>query len=196
MHIFKNFGMTFKYDAKIWDVKRDLLRSLKEVPISFWEEVEEYIRGYAKELTAEIKGARVAPSTEKQRKKLARLGIGVETYKGTFKVPNANARVGDRTGTFLSDFSNLSPPGVEISYARDSYSLRLKNGTFLVKILVDQFSRTYPIWFQKYLINRGLVSDRGFMDLTSDEHQFAMIALIRKKIIFHVTQKFGSYPGK
>jgi hypothetical protein len=167
------------YNAKDANIGNHILKKLGSFPPSIWFEIEKELRQLASTRAAEIGSHSVAPATYKWRKAARkRSGAGgegvrggewsglVETYNGTFSEVNDSHQLGDRTGTFIKDYSDSREPGVTMAVGTHLAGRGVvQNGSFSYKINADEFANEYPRIFQDYLIGKGIIPDDGYLSL-------------------------------
>ena len=168
--------LELEYNANDANIGNYILKKLGRFPPSIWFEIERELRQLATTRAAEIGSKSVASATYAWRKAARKRSGGggrdkskwdglVETYKGTFSEVNDSRKLGDRTGTFINDYSNSQEPGVTMSVGTHLGTGVVQNGSFSYRINADEFAKEYPRIFQSYLISKGIIPDDGFLSL-------------------------------
>lgn len=179
-------GLSIEFGARDTTIPTRILRKLKQFPSNIYDDVETAILNRSAQRASQIMSHRSKKSTYEIRKRQHRKGIQVPTYKGQLQVPNDSRAVGDRTGTFLGDYSKGEEPGVEKILSKE---YRIQNGLFVYRINPEAYSYEYPLIFEEWLQGKGWVPEDGFLDFGEDFDQyiaglleFAVLREIDKKI--------------
>lgn len=168
--------LEIEYNANNANIGKYILKKLGKFSPNIWFEIEKELRQLATTRAAEISSHTVAPATYQWRKFARKKSSGggrggsewnglVETYKGTFSEVNDSHKLGDRTGTFINDYSNSQEPGVTTSIGTHLSPGVVQNGSFSYRINADEFAGEYPKIFQDYLVKKGILPDDGFLSL-------------------------------
>lgn len=184
-------GISVEFGARDITVPTKILRELKEFPPSIYDEAEDAIIQRSAERAANIKSKRVRKTTYKIRKKRHDKGIAVPTYVGSEAIPNVSWQVGNRTGTFLKDFSSGSSPGVETILSKD---YRVKNGLFIYRIATEEFADEYPVIFEEWLMGKGFLPADGFLDF-GEEFESEVAGILERSVLREIERKTKSAKG-
>lgn len=182
-------GMRLNYELGMKElaIGRRLKRMLGTFPPHIWETIKAELVVMSTQRASHIKTHRVKPSTHKIRQSYKKRGLGVQTYSGQTAVPVGGWKVGNRTGTFLHDYSTGSPPGVITEIGKEE---RVENGFFNYEIDVNAFHDQYPYTFNDYLFERGIIPSGGLLDFGSDAENLFLDKL-EQNVWVELKKKFG-----
>lgn len=126
-------------------------------PEEVWWGTQQRLNKFMKDRAAFIKRRNVAKSTYQWRKAKAARGTKVPTHVGETAPVLFSTKVGMRTGTLLRDISESLPPGVYEAISINEQGI--DNGLYLYMINAEAFDRKYPIMFENYLVQRGIIEE-------------------------------------
>ena len=116
-------------------------------------------------------------SNTKWRRSMAKNSHHVETHLSQRDPVIDNAQVGIRTGTFIDDMNNF--PNEYVS--GQPLSVLGENSVYKVSIDPSEYALAgnsgYPVIFQNYLIEMGIIPNGGFLHFSDDELSLFMMRL-------------------
>ena len=189
-----NGKLTLEYNVRDAQIADFVLKKLGSFPSSIWFGVEKELKQLAIDRASDISSQTVSPFTRRWRKSARERSQLVETYTGAWKEVNDSSVVGDRTGTFVSDYKNSEEPGVTMEVGTHLGPSVVGNGSFSYKINAEEFAHMYPLIFQDYLIEKGIIPGDGFLAL-DEGREDQLFASLKEAAWANMKSEFGATGG-